>query len=197
MATNRFLSINSSGMDALVTAIASSAGGADANKIIASGADGRLHPSLMPSNLNTNAVYKTSGTLTGTTARTLVARLTIPGIANGNVINFQCVGRLRSGSLSASQSFLLQCQSSSNGIMEWNNSGISSPNLLGTLIAANNTLFGKYVGDNGAGYLNTGLGWYQFSGINFAAGVNLDVFVTLGTTASEYAVEMLRAEVIV
>jgi hypothetical protein len=48
MSTNRFLTIIN-GVRQLVTAISTSAGAGDANKIVATGSDGRLHSSLMPS----------------------------------------------------------------------------------------------------------------------------------------------------
>jgi hypothetical protein len=47
MATNRFLTIIG-GVQRLVTAIAASAGAADANKVIATGSDGRLDPTFLP-----------------------------------------------------------------------------------------------------------------------------------------------------
>ncbi len=46
MTTNRFLTI-ASGVRRLVTAIASSSGATDASKIVATGSDGRIHPSLI------------------------------------------------------------------------------------------------------------------------------------------------------
>jgi hypothetical protein len=50
MTTNRFLTIVS-GLTQLVTAISSSAGAGDANKIIATGGDGKLDSSLLPTGI--------------------------------------------------------------------------------------------------------------------------------------------------
>lgn len=48
MSTNRFLTKNSSGRDALTTAISASGGAGDASKIVATDGSGRLDSSLMP-----------------------------------------------------------------------------------------------------------------------------------------------------
>lgn len=54
MSTNRFLTFIGNARQ-LVTAIASSAGAADANKIVATGSNGRLDPSLMPVGVGINS----------------------------------------------------------------------------------------------------------------------------------------------
>lgn len=51
MSTNKFLTKATSGITRLVEAIAASAGAGDANKIIATGSDGRIDESLMPTGI--------------------------------------------------------------------------------------------------------------------------------------------------
>ena len=63
MPTNKFLTLVNN-VRTLVTAIASSAGAGDANKIIATGADGRIDTSLMPVGIGADvAVVAASETL--------------------------------------------------------------------------------------------------------------------------------------
>lgn len=50
MSTNRFITVTN-GLRQLVTAISTSAGAGDANKIVATGSDGKIHSSLMPTGI--------------------------------------------------------------------------------------------------------------------------------------------------
>jgi len=67
MSTNKFLTISASGKDTLTTAIASSAGAGDASKIVSTGTDGRLDPTLMPTGIGaeTEAVLTSEALLAG------------------------------------------------------------------------------------------------------------------------------------
>ncbi len=56
MTSNRFLTVLSSGIKSLVTAISASAGAADANKIIATDSSGRIDSTLMPVGVGLNTV---------------------------------------------------------------------------------------------------------------------------------------------
>lgn len=79
MSTNRFLTLLN-GVSNLVTAIATSAGAGDANKIVATGANGRLDNSLMPSGI-------------GATTETIPAT---EALSAGDLVNIHNVSGTRS-----------------------------------------------------------------------------------------------------
>jgi len=56
MSTNKFLTILTDGLQTLVTAISSSSGGSDANKIIATDGSGKLDSTFLPTGLGPDTV---------------------------------------------------------------------------------------------------------------------------------------------